>query len=176
MRIVTAAVPRMKEVGGDMYDRDDEIKSISGTAEELTKSIDRELLPKWIGTANKVVLSDIFMTLYNSGIFTEDRGYSFAEVLDKLNVPEKLHKLMKRWLTVLCKENITVMDGEVYKVNMPVASEYLNKDMWQEMYSVEEKLHYSKKLLDYLKTSSSVLPELMAGKEDPLNLLFPQLN
>lgn len=174
MRIVTAAVPRMKEVGGDMYDRDDELKSISGTAEELTKSIDRELLPKWIETANKVVLSDIFMTLYNSGIFTEDRGYSFAEVLDKLNVPEKLHKLMKRWLTVLCKENITVMDGEVYKVNMPVASEYLNKDMWQEMYSVEEKLHYSKKLLDYLKTSSSVLPELMAGKEDPLNLLFPQ--
>ena len=32
----------------------------------------------------------------------------------------------------------------------------------------------SQKLLDYLKTSSDVLPELMAGKEDPLNLLFPK--
>lgn len=59
--------------------------------------------------------------------------------------------------------------------NLFIAEQYKNnKKLWDEMYSIEGRLHYSQKLLDYLKTSSDVLPELMAGKEDPLNLLFPK--
>lgn len=176
MRIATAVVPKKKDTVNDRYIREDELRNIIETEKKLTGKIDRKLLPLWIETANKVVLSDIYMTLYNGGIFIEDsREYGFDEIVKKLNVPQKLYKLMNRWLSVLHKEGI-ICSGKNggYKINGPVASEYSGKDLWESMYEVEEKLHYSKKLLDYLKTSSSVLPELMAGKEDPLNLLFPK--
>ena len=176
MYIATVIVPKKKEMFHDIYIREDELKNIDKCESELTQEIDRNLLPLWIETANKVVLSDIFLTLYNKGIFHEEsREYSFKEIINQLNVPEKLHKLMSRWLNVLCKENIIIhSENGGYKVNSIVAIAYSDTDLWKTMYAVEDKLHYSKKLLDYLKTSSSMLPELMAGKEDPLNLLFPK--
>lgn len=175
MRIASVVVPKEKQVSLSTTDTRSEIANVLAAEEELTKNIDRELLPQWIKTANKVVLADIFTTLRKAGIFAEDRAYSYAEILKVLKVPKKLHKLMKRWLMVLVKENmIEEVATEQYKALANIENTYSNDKMWEDMYEVESKLHYSQKLLDYLKTSSSVLTELMAGEEDPLNLLFPQ--
>lgn len=116
------------------------------------------------------------LALYGKGVFTDsNRLYTYEEIVKTLNIPNKLYKLMHRWLTVLCNEKIVVHRDGGYCVNLFIAEQYKNnKKLWDEMYSIEGRLHYSQKLLDYLKTSSDVLPELMAGKEDPLNLLFPK--
>lgn len=173
-RIVTVAVPKQAERSSE--DTAQEISNIKTKEEELTKDINKELLPEWVQAANKVVLSDIFLTLYKKGIFSDSgKIYTYEEIIGALSVPEKLHKLMSRWLKVLCNENILLSKNEGYCVNISVAEQYKdNSSLWSEMYAIEAKLHYSQKLLDYLKTSSEVLPELMAGEEDPLNLLFPK--
>lgn len=152
------------------------IANIKNKEEELTKEVNKELLSEWVHAANKVVLSDIFLALYGKGVFTDsNRLYTYEEIVKTLNIPNKLYKLMHRWLTVLCNEKIVVHRDGGYCVNLFIAEQYKNnKKLWDEMYSIEGRLHYSQKLLDYLKTSSDVLPELMAGKEDPLNLLFPK--
>ena len=46
--------------------------------------------------------------------------------------------------------------------------------LWDEFYQIENKFGYSRELVDYLKQSSDLLPELIQGKEDPLNILFPK--
>lgn len=173
-RIVTVAVPKQAEVATE--DTSQEIANIKNKEEELTKEVNKELLSEWVHAANKVVLSDIFLALYGKGVFTDsNRLYTYEEIVKTLNIPNKLYKLMHRWLTVLCNEKIVVHRDGGYCVNLFIAEQYKNnKKLWDEMYSIEGRLHYSQKLLDYLKTSSDVLPELMAGKEDPLNLLFPK--
>lgn len=122
------------------------------------------------------IIQDSGVALYGKGVFTDsNRLYTYEEIVKTLNIPNKLYKLMHRWLTVLCNEKIVVHRDGGYCVNLFIAEQYKNnKKLWDEMYSIEGRLHYSQKLLDYLKTSSDVLPELMAGKEDPLNLLFPK--
>ena len=46
--------------------------------------------------------------------------------------------------------------------------------MWREFAIIEEQFHYSKEFFEYLKVSSELLPEMIKGNENPLNILFPK--
>lgn len=174
-RIATVVVPKHRK--NQNYEKSiQELNTLKSKEIELTKDINEDLLPEWIKAANEVVLSDIFSTFNQKDIFTQPQKiHTFKDIVKALNIADKLHKLMKRWLKVLNDENIILSCDEGYKVNISVAEKYIdNKSLWDRMYAIESKLNYSKKLLDYLKTSGELLPQLMRGEEDPLNLLFPK--
>lgn len=121
-RIVTVAVPKQAEVATE--DTSQEIANIKNKEEELTKEVNKELLSEWVHAANKVVLSDIFLALYGKGVFTDsNRLYTYEEIVKTLNIPNKLYKLMHRWLTVLCNEKIVVHRDGGYCVNLFIAEQ-----------------------------------------------------
>ena len=71
------------------------------------EEIDQDLFERWINKSEEVVTSDIFNTFRCYSIFDKnDTVYSFDEIVQKMQIPEKLHKLTKRWLRVLIKEKV----------------------------------------------------------------------
>lgn len=138
------------------------------------EEIDQDLFERWINKSEEVVTSDIFNTFRCYSIFDKnDTVYSLDEIVQKMQIPEKLHKLTKRWLRVLIKEKVIEEKEGGYQL-IQQEKDFDSFKLWDEFYQIENKFGYSRELVDYLKQSSDLLPELIQGKEDPLNILFPK--
>jgi len=147
------------------------LKSIKQYYEE---HMDQDLLEKWIKKSEEVVSADIYNTFRHYGIFSDkSKTYSFEQIVEMMSIPRKLHKLTKRWLQVLVNEEIIICEANTYRV-CDINAELGSVKLWREFYEIEEEFRYSKEFVDYLKESSDLLPELIQGKEDPLNILFPK--
>lgn len=132
------------------------------------EEIDQDLFERWINKSEEVVTSDIFNTFRCYSIFDKnDTVYSFDEIVQKMQIPEKLHKLTKRWLRVLIKEKVIEEKAGGYQL-IQQEKDFDSFKLWDEFYQIENKFGYSRELVDYLKQSSDLLPELIQGKEDPL--------
>lgn len=173
-RIHAVISPRRKESGSNYIDAKDELPMLKQLGNDYEKSVDGELLEIWNRKSELVVISDIYNIFKNYGIFTKvGEEVSFDSIVDTIGIPEKLHKLVKRWLKVLEEEGIIKEKEHRYhlmKNDCNLDSEIL----WKEFYETEEKFNYSKEFVDYLKKSSDVLPEMIKGNENPLNILFPK--
>lgn len=173
--IATVVVPNKRPITDEERIVEGEEKNLSETAESLSKIIDKKLVPEWLNTADKVVLSDIYKTFKKANLFEGNKYYSYDDIVKALNVPEKFYKLLRRWLSVLVKENIAEVNEEgMYRACEGSDEIYLDENLWNQMYAIEDRLHYSKQLVDFLKKSSDALPQLIAGEADPLDILFPK--
>lgn len=151
-----------------------EIEFLKEVEKTLLDDIDFRLLNEWIFCSDQVSLMSILETFQHFGLFINgDYKYTIKEIKEKIGVPDKLDKLLNRWLNVLVKEGILQLDGQEYSYVKKVTDKTLEQ-LWGAFYKVESEFNYSKDFLDYLKKSNDSLPQLITGKEDPLNLLFPK--
>lgn len=171
---ICAAVSPRKVIIDENGNTAIEVKKLSGLESKVNEELDGELLKKWVKASEKVVLSDILLTFQKYGFFDEvGKKYSFEEIISKIGIPEKLQKLTKRWLNVLQSEEIIEKENDFYSLTN--IAPHLNSTIsWDEFYKIEDEFGYGKDFVDYLKISSDNLVELLTGKEDPLNLLFPK--
>lgn len=139
------------------------------------KNIDTEMFANWIKKLDEVVVADIFSTFVKYKVFdSAEKSYPFHTIAHALQVPEKLHKLLKRWLQVLLHENVILKNSKGYKRNQQINKELDGAKLWTEFYKIEKEFCYSKEFVNYLKKSSELLPQLIQGNENPLNILFPK--
>ena len=164
---------RKKTVASPALDDKEEylLKSIKQYYEE---QMDQDLLEKWIKKSEEVVSADIYNTFRKRGIFSDkSKAFNFEQIVEMMSIPEKLHKLTKRWLQVLVNEGIITCEANAYKAS-EISTDLGSEKLWKEFFEIEDDFQYSKEFVDYLKESSDLLPELIQGKEDPLNILFPK--
>ena len=91
------------------------LKSIKQYYEE---QMDQDLLEKWIKKSEEVVSADIYNTFRKRGIFSDKSKASiFEQIVEMMSIPEKLHKLTKRWLQVLVNEGIITCEANAYKAS-----------------------------------------------------------
>lgn len=144
--------------------------------DENTKSIDKNILERWIELADEVVLSDILFTMQKAGI-CNSKGDVFTkkDVLDKLYVLPKYDHLIDRWLGALEKAGYIKSNSFqdfVYLREKLQEKELIDlKNQWE---AAESKLQYGKTIFEYVKKSSGLLCELLRGDVEPLDLLFPK--
>ena len=174
-KINAVVTPKIKSyISNDFYLGCDEIEFLKELESSVLENMNLNLLIKWGDCADKVSLKSILGTFQHFGIFTDQKSkYNIQEIKKIINVPEKLDKLLKRWLNVLVKEKILQLDEEQYQYLGEENGETLEQ-LWNDFYKVENEFNYSKDFLAYLKRSNDSLPELITGIEDPLNLLFPK--
>lgn len=173
LKISAVVSPRKKGQTGYIEDKQ-EVSMLENIGNRFEKEIDENLFKEWIRKSELVVIGDIFHVFKENDIFTESSElYGFKEIVEKIGIPEKLHKLTKRWLKVLTEEGILSEKDEFYKLRQHVY-ELDTKKLWDEFHAVEEQFQYSKEFFDYLKTSSELLPEMIKGNENPLDVLFPK--
>lgn len=145
-------------------------------AERTTKDIDRELVQTWMDTANQTSIMDILAAFQRGDIFySAEEKYTFEEVMTKLKVQPQFERLLKRWLNVLCKENIMKFDlqNATYQLDV-LYSKDENEEKWKKLYEIESKLHYGTKLIQYLEESNKYMLELLQGDVGALDLFFPK--
>lgn len=174
LKISAVITPKRKSEQQDIGADDDELAMLAAAGRFYEAGMDGELLEKWTAKSEEVVISDIYHTFKGFGIFAEvDKRHAWEEIMQTMNIPEKLHKLTKLWLQVLVKEGVLREEEQTFALvehNLHLDSGAL----WDEFYRIEEEFNYSREFVDYLKKSSDVLPEMIQGQENPLNVLFPK--
>lgn len=163
------------------YDSKNEkiIERCNTNIEACTKNIDKQLLNKWVKLADKAALTDIMFTFQKVNVFKK-KGDTFTkqEVIDKLSVLPKYDHLLARWFDALCKDGFLTQDSKslLYTNQTDVITNQNVENLMSEWEEVENKIEYGKTLFEYLKKSSGLLPELLKGDTDPLDLFFPKGN
>lgn len=173
LQIGTAVSPVRKKTVASPAD-DKEAYLLNSIKQYYEEHMNLDLLEKWINKSEEVVSADIYNTFRQCGIFLDQsQAFSFDQIAEIMSIPEKLHKLTKRWLQVLVNEGIITWEADTYKAS-DINADLVSEKLWEEFYEIEDDFQYSKEFVDYLKKSSDLLPELIQGKEDPLNILFPK--
>ncbi|MFJ7916255.1 MULTISPECIES: amino acid adenylation domain-containing protein [unclassified Lysinibacillus] len=149
---------------------------VKNAGDQATHNVDRELFAQWSTISNWTAVLDIMKTFQDLDIFIDDREFSISDIQQIVKVHPYYHQLLRRWLNVLCKENLI-------KQNPATSNYYLvNKDLphnaseisWLKWRDIEEKMQYGKKLVDYFEDSSKHLLGLLRGDIDSLDLFFPK--
>ncbi|WP_249662141.1 hypothetical protein, partial [Lysinibacillus fusiformis] len=74
--------------------------------DRATHAVDRELFAQWSTISNWTAVLDIMKTFQDFDIFIDDQEFSFSEIQQIVKVHPYYHQLLRRWLNVLCKENL----------------------------------------------------------------------
>lgn len=144
--------------------------------ERVTSNIDRNLIKEWMTAADRTTVLDIMSAFQSGGIFKNiQEEYSLDEMMQKLKVEGRFRRLLKRWLNVLCKEQVATFNPNTMKYQMlfmPDKEEI--KESWSKLYAVEERLKYGEKLIQYLKDANKHILELLQGDIGALDIFFPK--
>lgn len=174
LKIGAVVTPKRKTIKENAAADLTELEMLSSAGKFYEAGVDGDLLEKWTKQSERIVVRDIYKTFRWFGIFVEpNKSYHFTEIVQAMSIPAKLHKLTKQWLAVLVKERIIRERLFLYEL----IDDNHNLDsitLWEEFYQIEDEFNYSKEFVDYLKMSSDLLPDMIQGKENPLNILFPK--
>ncbi len=93
-------------------------------------------------------------------------------IMEKGQIASVNRQLLRRWLRALTQHQYLQQINDTYRLISVVAEQEIRL-CWQQCEQLITQLDDNRGLLTYLERSSQCLPELLQGKEDPLNLLFP---
>lgn len=174
LKIAAAVTPRRKAKANEYVVDEQEQNWSNECAKECEEFIDGDLLEAWTKKSEEVVVGDIYNTFVYYKLFDElGKKATFDDVVNTIAVPEKLFKLTKRWLNILVEKEVLAEEkGNYFLIENNV--ELDNKKLWEEFAQAEADFEYSKEFFRYLKMSSDVLPKMIRGDENPLNILFPK--
>ncbi len=140
---------------------------VSGPAvRALAEALDRAALLAMLGT------------LQDLGLLTEPGAPSApADIIAGSGAPERLHRLLRRWLASLTREGLLTTDADERLVAAEIVSPADREAAW----AVVQRAHADVladsgrggMMVDYFRSASVLLPELLRGEQDALQLLFP---
>ncbi len=174
IKICAVVSPKKKGKNQEVKSNNDEYLMLNDLGNIFEGSIDGDLLEVWNRKSELVVIGDICNVFKEHGIFVKlGEKINFNAIVDIIGVPQKLQKLLKRWLNVLESEQIIKSEGNDFYL-IEDGCNLDSEDLWEDFYMTEDKFNYSKEFVDYLRKSSEVLPQMIKGNENPLNVLFPK--
>ncbi len=174
LKIVAAVSPKRKAKNTETAVDQQEQEWSEACAKECEAFVDGDLLEDWTKKSEEVVVGDIYQTFTHYHLFEEiGKKATFDEVVETIGIPEKLHKLTKRWLHVLVEKGVLQEEEGAFALRENQV-ELDSKKLWDAFAKAEDAFDYSKEFFQYLKLSSDVLPEMIRGDENPLNILFPK--
>lgn len=178
-RLQAAVVPQKKKSQRAYVKNLKEESTLQEAIKAYTGALNKELFGRWNKGMDELVVIDVFRLFNQQGIFVSDELYAYTDIIETIGVPEKLHKLLYRWLQMLCKEGMIKQEGDGKKASfcrLKSVQQNLSEQKWKEMYEKAAELENGKNILDYMKVSHDNLLGLIRGEEDPLAFLFPQGN
>ncbi|MCR5755003.1 MAG: amino acid adenylation domain-containing protein, partial [Acetatifactor sp.] len=171
-------VPQKEKTGiieRDLYDENLE-KSMEISAEEVLGQRSREDVLEWKNFSENTAIIDMLWVFKTVGIFENtNRVYSLEEIEAAVKPAEEFEHIVKRWLSVLEKEDIIRhTEDDVYKLTSEGAGLPDRDDNWEAFKRLEDRVRYSATLWEYQKKSSDLLLNQIRGQVKGLDLLFPE--
>ena len=99
------------------------------------------------------------------------------ELARRLSLPERLHRLLSRWIDVLADDGRVAIHPGHSGVSVELTVHHELSDcfaQWQQVRELGAAVDYGDDLLAYVGECIQNLPGLLAGAVDPLALLFPE--
>ncbi|WP_028648005.1 non-ribosomal peptide synthetase [Nocardiopsis sp. CNT312] len=138
---------------------------------EAVSGLDRDTLDAFLERMRATALEAISLTLTEAGLFG-GASHTEAEVVEGLGADRKHHRLVRRWLVALTDAGRLTRDGDVLTGLTPVTRAEHARG-WEELDALESRVDYGTEVLEYMRTCSESLPELLRGELDVRTLLFP---
>jgi pyochelin synthetase len=122
----------------------------------------------------RVVRASMLQALLKLGLFEHGSGHTLNELLECAGIPPRLHWLAKRWVALLLDTGWLISDaaGRIVCTSVPddnaVAADWdAAEALWVERLG-------SPAFMSYLRQNAACATELLTGRQDPIELLFPQ--
>lgn len=135
-----------------------------------TDDIDTERLLGFASAARDAALDSMCAAL--GSVAQPGERVSVGELARRLALPDRLHRLLHRWLDALAAEGRIVMNGGLELTRHHELSDCVAQ--WQQVRELGAAIDYGDDLLAYVGECIQNLPGLLAGAVDPLALLFPE--
>ena len=149
-------------------------RDIEDAHRHQTADLDTEQLLRFAAAARAAALMSMCGALGTAA--RPGERITVDELARRLSLPDRLHRLFRRWLDVLVDEGrVTEHPGS----SLELTEHHELSDCaahWQQVRELGAAVDYGDDLLAYVGECIQNLPGLLAGTVDPLGLLFPEGN
>lgn len=137
-----------------------------------TADLDGDKLGHFASTARAVAIDSMCAVLRT--VMDVGERIDFAELARRLALPQRLERLLRRWIDALEEAGMVVMHRgpSIELRGGPELSAC--SAQWQQVRALGAAVDYGDELLDYVGQCVENLSGLLAGTVDPLALLFPE--
>lgn len=174
-RVIAAAVVPGPAGDAELSERrtstTDTTDAIDAAHQRRTADLDVERLLLFATAAKSAALRSMCAALATAALPGEQ--LTVDELARRLSLPDRLQRLLCRWLDVLADERLVKASSDAVEL---VAHHELSACVaqWQQVRTLGAAVGYGDDLLAYVGECIQNLPGLLAGTVDPLALLFPE--
>lgn len=148
------------------------LRDLGKTHRHQTEGLQTDKLLAFASAAREVALMSMCAALGRAA--RPGQPVTADELAQRLSLPERLQRLLLRWLDVLADDGrVTMHPG----LRVELTDDYELSEcesQWQRVRDLGAEVDYGDDLLAYVGECIQHLPGLLAGTVDPLQLLFPE--
>ncbi|WP_019973208.1 non-ribosomal peptide synthetase [Mycobacterium sp. 141] len=137
-----------------------------------TEDLDVQKLDRFARAARGAAIDSMCAAL--STVVDVGERVPFGELAERLSLPQRLERLLRRWLDALEEAGVVVSHPGLVIELLQRRDLSACVAQWEHVRILGSAIDYGDDLLDYVGQCISDLPGLLAGTTDPLALLFPE--
>ncbi|GIG40585.1 non-ribosomal peptide synthetase [Cellulomonas phragmiteti] len=145
--------------------------AVRAAADATVADLDRDDLDAFLTRMRTTALEAMTLTLTGAGLF-DGRTHTEQEVLQALRADRRHHRLVGRWLHALHAAGRLQRTGDLLHDLVSVTPQEHERG-WQDLRDLEARTTYGTQVLEYMRTCTARLPELLRAELDVRSLLFP---
>lgn len=149
-------------------------KTIISGCSELTASLTRKDMENAMQAIEEAARWSMLYGLQHLQLCGEDRRFTIDQVNQCDGIAVSFHWIVKRWIQRLVQEKILQYDNEGNYYSQKNISRNELLDKWDYAISLWNDDLGSSGFIKYAKENALLLPQLLAGKLDPVELLYPE--
>ncbi|HET6744173.1 MAG TPA: condensation domain-containing protein, partial [Kribbella sp.] len=144
------------------------------SARSLRATADDAAMIRFADTLDRAALLQMMRCLSERGLFV-GRGaeHTLPEILSAANVSAAHQRLIRRWLRALVGNDLLERTATGYRCLQAVSPADCEAG-WAAVESDTPVVENRSELIEFFRSTGAVLPELLDGSLNPLDLLFPQ--
>ncbi|MEV0289164.1 condensation domain-containing protein [Kribbella sp. NPDC050820] len=161
-------------------DRVDEPTAIELSAEaidsarSLRATADDEAMIRFADALDRAALLQMMRCLSERGLFVDPgTQHTLEEILSTARVSPAHHRLVRRWLGALVGNDLVNRTATGFRCLRAVSPAECDAG-WAAVEAATPAVENRSELIEFFRATAAVLPELLDGSRNPLELLFPQ--
>ncbi|MGW0915202.1 amino acid adenylation domain-containing protein [Streptomyces sp. NPDC002784] len=150
------------------------VGEVVAAGDEIRGGVDVGKVVEFAEVLDEAALHRMIDVLRRSGLWPSGAArHSTAEIMRTARVAPRHERLVRRWLAACTANGYLQEHEDGYRCLRLVEPEDVAR-AWAEVERLLPQAHDRPELVEYFRTASEHLPELMRDERDPLQLLFPE--
>ncbi|MEM0939717.1 MAG: amino acid adenylation domain-containing protein [Bacteroidota bacterium] len=165
----------------NVKNKDKAFKELTAGIEDKARTqilhLNREAIENAVRQLDEAVFYSMLRSFQKMGFFSEEKSHSLEEIIKRDKILPRYHWLIGRWVSLLVDASLLEKQGENLiktTINTTDQEENIHWDKARTMWTTAN--IGSPEFVEYVKSNALLLPDLLSGTQDPVELLFPEGN